>query len=64
MGPFLCKAELTTLERAKQFKASDFVAAALGKDVQAHYARFFQNEAQAYAAAVTDWEQKRYFELI
>ena len=51
-------------EAAARFKASEFVAAALGKDVQAHYVRFFENEAQAYAAAVTDWEQKRYFELI
>lgn len=36
----------------------------LGDAVVDHYAHFFSMERDAYAAAVTDWEHRRYFERI
>jgi glutamine synthetase len=32
--------------------------------VHDHYLHFFRTEQQAYDAAVTDWERRRYFERI
>lgn len=46
------------------FEASRFVQQALGAEVAAHYSRFFHAEQEAYDAAVTDWERKRYFEQV
>jgi glutamine synthetase len=51
-------------EATALFKASAFVREALGEDVTDHYAHFFEVEQDAYDAAVTDWERKRYFEQI
>ena len=46
------------------FAASAFVRDAFGSDVQDHYTHFYRTEQQAYDAAVTDWERRRYFERI
>lgn len=46
------------------FESSPFVREALGVEVVEHYAHFFRLEQEAYDAAVTDWERKRYFEQI
>jgi len=46
------------------FRASGTARAAFGDDVVDHYARFHEVEAQAFRAAVTDWERARYFERI
>jgi glutamine synthetase len=54
----------TLRDAADLFQASPFVKDALGADVAAHYAHFFHLEQDAYDAAVTDWERKRYFEQI
>jgi len=51
-------------EAAARFGGSAFVERAFGADVRAHYAHFYASEARAYAAAVTDWERRRYFEQI
>jgi glutamine synthetase len=44
--------------------ASPLAAGALGQDVVDHYANMARVEIAAYAAAVTDWELRRYFERI
>ena len=54
----------TLSEAANLFAESEFIGAALGEDVQTHYAHFFHTEQTAYDEAVTDWERKRYFERI
>jgi glutamine synthetase len=46
------------------FRDSAFVREALGDAVAEHYAHFFTIEQDAYDAAVTDWERRRYFEQI
>jgi glutamine synthetase len=51
-------------EAADRFASSPFVREVLGNDVVEHYARFFHVEQEAYEAAVTDWERRRYFEQI
>jgi glutamine synthetase len=43
---------------------SPLAADALGQDVVDHYANMARVEIAAYAAAVTDWELRRYFERI
>jgi glutamine synthetase len=43
---------------------SPLAAGALGQDVVDHYANMARVEIAAYAAAVTDWELRRYFERI
>ena len=54
-----------TLRDAVQlFRASGFVREALGAEVAEHYGHFFSVEQDAYDAAVTDWERKRYFEQV
>jgi glutamine synthetase len=62
-------AELAPLPRSlgeavECFRSSSFVRQALGEDVVEHYAHFYQVEQEAYEAAVTDWERRRYFEQI
>ena len=54
----------TLREAAGLFSSSPFVRETLGADVAEHYAHFFLVEQDAYDAAVTDWERKRYFEQI
>jgi glutamine synthetase len=55
----------TTLREATAlFEASHFVREVLGAEVAEHYAHFFHSEQNAYDAAVTDWERRRYFEQI
>ncbi|MDP7277734.1 MAG: glutamine synthetase, partial [Planctomycetaceae bacterium] len=51
-------------EASDLFTASEFARATFGDAVVDHYTHFFRNEQAAYAAAVTDWERKRYFERI
>lgn len=51
-------------EAAELFGASEFVRAAFGQAVQDHYRHFWMVEQEAYDAAVTDWERRRYFERI
>jgi glutamine synthetase len=46
------------------FESSGFVRQALGAEVAEHYSHFYRTEHDAYDAAVTDWERKRYFEQI
>ncbi len=46
------------------FESSEFVRQALGAEVAEHYSHFFHTEQDAYDAAVTDWERRRYFEQI
>jgi glutamine synthetase len=55
---------MTLRDAAGLFETSPLVREALGGDVVAHYSRFFHVEQEAYDAAVTDWERKRYFEQI
>ncbi len=54
----------TLREATERFQASPFVKEALGAGVAEHYAHFFKLEQDAYDAAVTDWERRRYFEQI
>jgi glutamine synthetase len=54
----------TLREATAVFGSSQFVREALGADVAAHYAHFFELEQAAFDAAVTDRERKRYFEQI
>jgi glutamine synthetase len=51
-------------EATELFERSDFARQAFGDAVVAHYAHFFRCEQQAFDAAVTDWERRRYFERI
>jgi glutamine synthetase len=43
---------------------SDLAREAFGKEVVDHYATMARVELDAYRAAVTDWELRRYFERI
>ena len=55
----------TSLEEALAlWVASPLAAEAFGKDVVDHYATMARVELEAYRAAVTDWELRRYFERI
>ena len=54
----------TLQEAINAFASSDFAKATLGEAVVEHYVHFFQTEQNAYNAAVTDWERRRYFERI
>jgi glutamine synthetase len=54
----------TLAEAADRFAASEFAKHAFGPEVVEHYAHFFRTECAAYDKAVTDWEQRRYFERI
>jgi len=55
----------TSLEEALAlWVASPLAAEAFGADVVDHYATMARVELEAYRAAVTDWELRRYFERI
>lgn len=54
----------TLAEAVERFDGSDFARRAFGDDVVDHYVHFFRTEVDAYDAAVTDWERRRYFERI
>jgi glutamine synthetase len=55
----------TTLADANRlFSQSKETRRLLGDAVVDHYSHFFASEVAAYDAAVTDWEQRRYFERI
>ena len=54
----------TLKEAVAIFEKSDFAKKVFGADVVEHYSHFYRKEYQAYEAAVTDWEKKRYFERI
>jgi len=45
------------------FEQSEFALTAFSNAVQ-HYIHFFRTEVEAFGAAITDWELKRYFEII
>ena len=51
-------------EALKLWVASPLAAEAFGADVVEHYATMARVELEAYRAAVTDWELRRYFERI
>jgi glutamine synthetase len=51
-------------EAADRFSASRLARAALGDEVVDHYAAAARHEADAFAAAVTDWERERGFERL
>ncbi|HEU5084267.1 MAG TPA: glutamine synthetase family protein [Acidimicrobiales bacterium] len=51
-------------EAVEAFDRSDFARRAFGDDVVDHYVHFFRTEVEQFAAAVTDWERRRYFERI
>jgi glutamine synthetase len=46
------------------WESSELAAGAFGADVVGHYATMARVELDAYRAAVTDWELRRYFERI
>lgn len=56
----------TLAEAVAAFRDSAFAAEALGKDVVAHYAEAGRWEWERFLepAAVTEWERRRYFEVI
>ncbi|HKY66317.1 MAG TPA: glutamine synthetase, partial [Acidimicrobiales bacterium] len=54
----------TLAEATDLFVASPFAEQAFGRAVVDHYAHFFRTEWDAYMAAVSDWERRRYFERI
>ena len=49
---------------ANNIESSDSAQKAFGAEVVNHYVRLARLEQQAFDAAVTDWEQRRYFERI
>ena len=51
-------------EAAALLEKSALAREAFGADVVEFYARMARLEAEAYGAAVTDWERRRYFEQI
>ena len=55
---------LSLREAIKAFSDSNFPSSFLGREVAAHYLRFYSNEQEAFDQSVTDWELKRYFERI
>ncbi|HKY65654.1 MAG TPA: glutamine synthetase family protein [Acidimicrobiales bacterium] len=54
----------TLADATDLFVASPFAEQAFGRAVVDHYAHFFRTEWDAYLAAVSDWERRRYFERI
>lgn len=60
----LPRIQFTLREAVDEFRASKFARAALGDAVVDHYSHHLDGEANAYDAAVTDWERARYFERI
>ena len=54
-----------SLEQAVDaFASSNVARRAFGDDVVDHYAHFHRVEVDSFAASVTDWERRRYFERI
>jgi len=54
----------TLHEAVARFDQSSFARSNFGDDVVDHYSHAYRSEVNAYNAAVTDWERKRYFEHI
>ncbi|MEE2888735.1 MAG: glutamine synthetase, partial [Planctomycetota bacterium] len=54
----------TLADAVELFADSSFARQSFGDEVVDHYAHFYRTEVQAYDAAVTDWERRRYFEQI
>jgi glutamine synthetase len=54
----------TLSEAAAQLKKSQLARKAFGESVLEFYVHTAELEVQAFNAAVTDWERKRYFEQI
>jgi glutamine synthetase len=54
----------TLKDAVNLFSKSEFTKRAFGDEVVEHYSHFFRTEAAAFDKAVTDWEQRRYFERI
>ena len=46
------------------FEQSEFALTAFSNAVHQHYIHFSRTEVEAFGAAITDWELKRYFEII
>jgi len=46
------------------FEQSVFAQTAFGNTVHQHYIHFFRTDVEDFGAAITDWELKRYFEII
>jgi glutamine synthetase len=54
-----------TLEHANAiFSKSQFTRSVFGDDIIDHYSHYFHKEVESFHRHVTDWERKRYFELI
>ena len=62
--PSLPRVPASLNEALELWTASPLAAEAFGQDVVVHYANMARVEIAAYAAAVTDWELRRYFERI
>ena len=62
--PSLPRVPTSLNEALELWTASPLAAEAFGQDVVDHYANMARVEIAAYAAAVTDWELRRYFERI
>ena len=62
--PSLPRVPASLTEALALWTASPLAAEAFGQDVVDHYANMARVEIAAYAAAVTDWELRRYFERI
>jgi glutamine synthetase len=60
----LPRVPVTLDEALALWEKSELAAAAFGTDVVSHYATMARVELEAYQAAVTDWELRRYFERI
>jgi glutamine synthetase len=54
----------TLAEAASLWAGSGLARRAFGKEVADHYANMARVELEAYQAAITDWELRRYFERI
>ena len=54
----------TLKEAVLKFENSEWSNNIFGEDVVKHYATFYRLENEAFEKVVTDWERKRYFELI
>ena len=62
--PSLSRVPASLNEALALWTTSSLAAEAFGQDVVDHYANMARVEIAAYAAAVTDWELRRYFERI
>ena len=58
------RAPRSLLETAKNFRASDIARDWLGDTFVDHFAATREWEHRQWQDAVTDWELKRYFEII